>query len=59
MGFFDGKDRMSGMGTMTSPDGNKYVGQFKSGLKHGYGVFTFGEKIVQERFLISSYFRGI
>ncbi len=30
----------SGNGTAVYANGNKYVGEFKEGLKHGYGVFT-------------------
>ena len=29
-----------GQGTITSPDGDKYEGEFKSGKKHGQGTFT-------------------
>ena len=32
---------MHGEGTLTFADGNKYVGQFKDGQKHGLGKFTF------------------
>ena len=29
-----------GQGTITSADGDKYVGEFKNGKKHGQGTFT-------------------
>jgi hypothetical protein len=37
-------------GTYTSPDGDKYVGEFKDGKQHGRGTFTFasGNKYVGE-----------
>ena len=30
-------------GTLTYPDGNKYVGEFKDGKKHGQGTWTFAD----------------
>ena len=40
----------NGQGTLTFPDGGKYVGEFKYGKKNGQGTFTFsdGEKYVGE-----------
>ena len=37
-------------GTDTSPDGRKYVGEFKDGKPHGQGTFTYsnGDKYVGE-----------
>ena len=29
-----------GQGTVTYPDGSKYVGEFKDGVYHGQGTFT-------------------
>jgi len=39
-----------GLGGMTSPDGSKYVGEFKYGKDYGQGTFTFsnGNKYVGE-----------
>ena len=31
----------NGQGTLTAPDGRKYVGDFKDGLPYGQGTFTF------------------
>ena len=32
--------RPHGVGTMVSPDGNKYVGEWINGLFHGQGIYT-------------------
>ncbi len=32
------KNLPDGKGTITSPDGGKYVGEFKDGLQHGHGT---------------------
>ena len=32
-----------GQGTLTSPDGEKYVGEFKDGEFHGIGTYTFSD----------------
>jgi len=39
-----------GQGTLTNPDGDKYVGEWKDGEYHGQGTFTYpdGEKYVGE-----------
>jgi hypothetical protein len=34
------KNRFSGQGTLTEPDGSSYHGEFKFGHKHGEGVAT-------------------
>ncbi len=41
---------VNGKGTLTSPDGFKYVGEWKNGQPHGRGTMTFpdGEKYVGE-----------
>jgi len=41
---------VNGQGTLTSPDGFKYVGEWKNGKPHGKGAMTFpaGEKYVGE-----------
>ena len=31
----------NGQGTLTAPDGRKYVGDFKDGIPYGQGTFTF------------------
>ena len=38
------------LGTYTFPTGDKYVGEFKYGIRHGQGTFTFanGDKYVGE-----------
>jgi len=35
------KGKYHGQGTITSPDGDKYEGEFKDGVKHGKGTETF------------------
>ncbi len=42
--------KKQGRGTITDPDGTKYVGEFKDGEKNGQGTFTFpdGGKYVGE-----------
>lgn len=32
-----------GHGTLVYDDGKKYVGDFKKGLRNGYGTFYFGD----------------
>ena len=41
---------MHGQGTLTWPDGQKYVGAFKDDKKHGQGVITWlnGDEYVGE-----------
>lgn len=31
---------MSGQGEFTWADGRKFIGEFKAGVMHGYGVYT-------------------
>ena len=40
----------NGQGTLTFPNGDKYVGKFKDGEYHGQGTYTLhdGEKYVRE-----------
>ena len=46
-GFFEDR-QPNGQGTITYPNGNKYVGRLKDGEKDGQGTFTFsdGERYV-------------
>ena len=39
-----------GQGTITSPDGDKYVGEWKDNKRHGQGTYTYpdGSKYVGE-----------
>ncbi len=32
--------RPQGVGTLVSPDGNKYIGEWMNGLFHGQGIYT-------------------
>ena len=43
-------DKHNGQGSITSPDGRKYVGKFKEEKKHGQGTFISpnGDKYVGE-----------
>ena len=34
---------LEGLGSVTTPDGDKYVGEWKDGKKNGQGTFTFGK----------------
>ena len=33
----------NGQGTITTPDGDKYVGEWKNGLKHGQGTYIYAD----------------
>ncbi len=41
---------LEGLGSMTYPDGDKYVGEWKDGKRHGEGTYTWsdGDKYVGE-----------
>ena len=41
LGSFNDSGKYEGQGTLTYPDGRKYEGQFRNGLKDGSGVLTF------------------
>ena len=50
-GSVDNQDNVQNyQGTLTTPDGSKYVGEFKNGKYHGQGTLTFrdGDKYVGE-----------
>jgi hypothetical protein len=34
---------LEGLGSKTFPDGDKYVGEWKDGVRNGQGIFTFGK----------------
>ena len=34
---------MNGMGTYTKPTGEKYVGEYKDGKRHGKGISTYSD----------------
>jgi len=35
---------LEGLGSLTYPDGDKYVGEWKDGKKHGQGIITYVDK---------------
>ena len=43
-GSYDNNTWTNCQGTYTDADGNKYVGEWKDGKRHGQGTFTFGPK---------------
>ena len=51
VGELDADGNQYGQGTLTSANGNKYVGEFHDGKLHGQGTLTFanGDKYVGER----------
>ena len=51
MGIFSsifGRDNFTGHRTLTSASGEKYVGEFKDGKRHGQGTYTYADGRVEE-----------
>lgn len=45
-------------GTLTFPDGAKYVGELHNGARHGYGVYYFTDKSKYEGYSVMNIFEG-
>ena len=45
-------------GTLTFPDGARYVGELHNGSRHGYGIYYFTDNSTYEGFSVMNVFEG-
>ena len=51
-------DCENGYGTFIWPSGNKYVGEWKDGKKHGQGTYTYADGTIEKGLWENDEFKG-